>query len=221
MIFILSGCIFSGSRKSEFTREELEEYAREKYAIGDATYIYDFYGDNYYTDTHVETSDYHYYNYKEKNERGLEFSVVDIRRYDVKISNGYYVTKTNFNQKVILDYVDNHELDYDFYLSNSEGGYSSSMSDCFGKPYKIVIPYSNDFDVKLDSIVKYVKDMNDYNKKVTGSSNNLYVYLLFKDVDNNKSLDVRITDKEEKGNSECSYKNAKKCIVGMKKDLID
>lgn len=218
LLFIFSvallGCSIH-SREEAFTEEEIISYSKENYAIGDIEFIEDYYGDNV---SEVNWM-YHYFKFKEINERGLEFLVIDVKHYDGKLTSSYYYdTNTDFEQKVLLDYVNKNDLPSGDYLSNTEGGYSFSMSEGLEKPYKIVVPYSGekDFNNKLDSIYEYVTKMNDYNKKVTGTKNDLYVYLLFVD-ENDDDFDVRIYNKDISENSECSYKNFKKCVSKTKK----
>lgn len=214
MLLIITGCSIH-NRENEFSREEIEEYGKENYPIGDIEFIEDYYDDN---KEEVVNWKYHYFKFKEDNERSLEFTIVDKKRFDSKLTSSfYYSTDTNYYDKVIEEYVNSKGLPDNFYLSNEEGAYSTSDMEAFGKPYKIVIPYSSDSDFKnkLDVINDYVNELNEYNKDLTGTNNNLYIRLLF--VNGNESLDVRIFDKDRIEDSTCSYKNMNKCILKLYK----
>ena len=227
-IFLFIKIGFFSDRTEFLSNEEVLKESKEKMPIGDIKVLNDYYV-RYEHEKNEITGEYeenevisdkpdnkweweHRFEVEETNSRGLKFIIKDVSDFDgLFTSKTFYYLDTDFHYVALLDYISKHPLpDSDYYKDSR-----------MRVGIEIIVPYysDSDFETKLDHINDYVIKVNNYNKKITGTDNNLKIYVRFEDTTNylGSSNDFYIYIHNKKLDEECSYKKIKKCAKKKKK----
>ncbi len=225
----LSGCDihdFLPERSEPFSLEELQSYLHKNFAIGKIEYVNDYYGAIDTTPLEDQTvkgdlEEYHYYVFHELNDRGLTFTVVDMREYDEIDRKDHYYVRTNYDQLVLQHYLSSHSLPDGMSLTNQDGEYPAFRIIPFGKSQKITFSFINEEDYrdKIDRIYHFLTLYNGENQTITGSNYDLNVPLYINNKINHTAFDVYVTHLDSFGDQECSFANFRSCVKHLKNNI--
>lgn len=162
-------------------QNEIEEYIKHNIGLKDFELV-----------SHDEGV--HKWYFREKNERGVYFELVQKQSYDVLFGTGeYYPVRNNYDDAILYNYTSTNQLpDEDYFTRvNVEGlhsadGYHDSKA-------KIVAIYTNDnFEEVVRNLYDYLLGYYNYNNKLTGINRELEIYIVFQEKNTEKYHSITI-----------------------------
>lgn len=154
-------------------QEEIEEYIRQVIGLNDF-------------ELKSKDEDQHKWEYREKNERSVFFTIIQKHDYDSLFGTGdFYPASDNYDDQILNNYILKNKLpDEDYFTRENVENTHSVGERYFYLKGKIVAVYTdNTLETIATNLYNYLLEFYDYNNNLTGMRREIKIDVIFQKKD--------------------------------------